>query len=447
MRIIAYEYCDPTLDSGAESRVWQEPVDQVYRDFAPQRSQFQQLLQACQGQPVQYLLLHQLIDLGDSIAEVSHRLAQLEALGIAVMTPEFRGSAEANLQGSSSWLQTLNTLQTQQHSRRIQRGYAHNRLKALPPPGKAPYGYQRGKDRYTLDRRTAPVVKDFFEHFLLYGSLRGAVRHLETKHAKKISVSTGHRWLTNPVYRGDLLYQDHQVVTNTHTSILSRQEAAQIDRLLRRNRRLTPRAASAPRSLSGLVICAACHSPMTVARVTTPRRRQEYLYLRPKTCPQSPHCGAIPYQKVLDCTIERICEDLPRAVAAACSPPSMRESTAPAPVPPGEGEVPKPTLEQQVKVKQGILQQLPDLIASQILDPETAELRAYKLQTEIATLQDQLAQLPPVNLQETAQAVSIPQFWEDLSETERRFYFREFIRRIEIARTEISWTLNLRFIF
>jgi len=45
-------------------------------------------------------------------------------------------------------------------------------------------------------------------------------------------------------------------------------------------------------------------------------------------------------------------------------------------------------------------------------------------------------------------AVSLAQFWLDLSETERRFYFREFIRKIEIVRTESKdWQLNLVFIF
>jgi hypothetical protein len=31
--------------------------------------------------------------------------------------------------------------------------HARNRLKSLPPPGKASYGYRRGKDKYTIDRR------------------------------------------------------------------------------------------------------------------------------------------------------------------------------------------------------------------------------------------------------------------------------------------------------
>jgi hypothetical protein len=329
-------------------------------------------------------------------------------------------------------LQLLQHLQYEQRSRRIRQGHARNRVKALPPPGKAPYGYRRGKNRYTVDRSTAPVVKDFFEHFLLYGSLRGSVRYLAKQYGKKISASTGQRWLTNPVYRGDLEYQNGETIPDTHEAIISRDEAAQVDRLLRRNRRLPPRTASAPRSLAGLVVCGECQSPMTVTRVSANRKEQEYLYLRPTRCPNQPKCGSIPYGQILQQTIERICEDLPRAVSGAPLP---------------DMDQIKQGIGGAIAVKQAILEQLPTLIASGVLDQETADLRSYKLRTEIAELQAKLAQLPPVNLRAIAQTVSISQFWLDLSESERRFYFREFIRQIEIIRDDKDWQLKLVFFF
>ena len=107
----------------------------------------------------------------------------------------------------------------------------------------------------------------------------------------------------------------------------------------------------------------------------------------------------------------------------------------------------KKNLEEAIAAQQKILPQLPALLESGILDAETAKLRAYKLRTEIATMQAKLATLPPVNLRSVAQAVSIPQFWLDLSEAERRFYFREFIRKIEITRHEPQWDLRIIFIF
>ena len=171
---------------------------------------------------------------------------------------------------------------------------------------------------------------------------------------------------------------------------------------------------------------------MTITRVAASRKQKEYLYLRPTKCFKQPKCSAISYQEVLEQTIERICQDLPRAVAAM-NVPNM------------DGI--KGTITHEIAAKQDILAQLPTLTDNGILDSETAQLRAYKLRTEISQLQSRMVSLPPVNLQAIAQAVSISQFWLDLSESERRFYFREFIRQIEINRQDSSWEIELVFIF
>ena len=435
MRIIAYLYSEPTWESIPDSAIWGWEVDQIYQDMSEQRPQLQQLLLDCQVRPANYLLLRRLAELGGSVQAVSQQVAQLQAMGLQVIaTEQDYPLIDSNATASQplQLLKLLEEVQHQQRTRRLQRGHALNRLKALPPPGKAPYGYRRSKDRYVIDRSAAPVLKDFFEHFLLYGSLRGAVRYLDKKYSKKISVSTGRRWLTSPIYRGDLVYQTNQVILDTHTPIVSREEAAQVDRLLRRNRSFAPRAASAPRSLAGLVVCGACQSPMVVAQVSASRRSQEYLYLRPTACPQQPKCRAIAYQQVLDQTICRICCDLPDAVAMV----NMA----------GVGNA-KVTIEAGIAAKQQALSQLPALVACEVLDSQTAQLRAYTLRIEISQLQNKLTQLPPINLRKIAQTVSLPQFWLDLSETERRFYFREFIQQIQIIRQEAAWTLQLVFVF
>ena len=454
MRIIAYLYTDRLLESSPDPASWGWEIDRVYQDLAslsatseklknnkPEttvetRPQWQQLVQDCQEDPVDYLLVRRLEDLGDSVQTVSDRLSQLDQLGVRVIAIEQSYDSRATvIPGTdlrAELVKLLQQIQQNQRSQRIRRGHAHNRIKALPPPGKAPYGYKRGKDRYAVDRATAPVVKDFFEHFLLYGSLRGAVRYLEKKYNKKISVSTGQRWLTSPVYRGDLEYQNGEMVPDTHVAIISRDEAAQVDRLLRRNRRLPPRTASAPRSLAGLVGCGECRSPMTVTRVSARGKATEYLYLRPTACVRKPKCRAIAYEQILQETIQRICQYLPRAVSGVNMP---------------DMDLVKQGIEGAIAAKQAILEQLPSLTASGILDAETAELRAYKLRTETAQLQAKLAQLPPVNLKAIAQTVSIPQFWFDLSESERRFYFREFLRQIQLERAGDRWQIKLVFIF
>jgi DNA invertase Pin-like site-specific DNA recombinase len=430
MKIIAYSYTDPLLETSFEPTSWGWEVDKVYQDLG-KRSQLQQLLNDCETEPTDYLLIRCLEELGDNVQQVSDRLSQLEGMGVAIIATEQPYSSETpNLR--VDLFKLLQDIQQEQRSRRIRQGHARNRLDVAPPPGKVPYGYRRGKGKYIVDRSTAPVVKDFFENFLLYGSLRGAVRYLAKKYGKKISVTTGRRWLTNPVYRGDTAYQNEETISNTHVAIITKEEAAQVDRLLRRNRRLPSRTASVPRSLAGLVVCGECQSRTTVTRVTIRNHDKEYLYLRPNNCVKIPKCRAIPYEQVLEQTIAIVCHDLPLAVAGINFP---------------ELDATKNNLEDAIARQEKILEQLPGLLETGVLDEETAKIRAYKLRTEISALQGNLSTLPPVNLRSVAQAVSIPQFWLDLSETERRFYFREFIRQIQIIRQEKEWKLRLIFIF
>ncbi|MEM7758026.1 MAG: recombinase family protein [Cyanobacteria bacterium P01_A01_bin.40] len=437
MKIIAYIYSDPLLESPPDRNIWGLEVDRVYQDLG-KHQQLEQLIADCQSEQTDYLLVRRLEELGDNLPIISDRLNQLESLGIKVIVTEQDYSSPQWNQFDNQQLKVnlsnlLQQVQLNQKRIRLEQGHARNRLKIMPPPGKAPYGYRRGQDRFIIDKSTAPVVKDFFERFLLFGSLRGAVRYLEKRYGKKISPATGRNWLRNPVYRGSLKYKNNDIISHTHAPILNVEEAAQIDRLLRRNRRLPRRTASAPRSLAGLVTCQQCQLTMNITRVSQHQKPIEYLYLRCPKCPQRPKCKAIAYQKVLDQTIDQICTELPLAVAQLELPNNTFIET---------------NLKQEIAQKQSTIQQLPTLLAQEVLDQETAELRNYKLRTEIAQLETKIAQLPPGNLQAIAQAVSLKQFWLDLSEAERRFYFREFIKQIEIIRSKSqSWELELKFIF
>ena len=428
----AYIYMDPLLEESPVPSSLDWEVDKFYQDLG-KRSELQQLFKDCEVNPPDCVFIRRLEELGDNVEEVTGCLEQFEAMGITLIAVEQNyNSATKTTNTHANLLKLLQEIQQQQRSRRIRQGYARNRLHAAPPPGKAPYGYRRGKSKYTIDRTTSPVVKEFFDHFLLYGSLRGAVRHLAKKYGKKISVTTGKRWLSNLVYRGDTAYRNGEIIRDTHNPIISREEAAQVDRLLRRNSRLPNRTASAPRSLAGLVVCDQCQSHMSITRVTIRRQKKEYLYLRPINCAKKPKCRAISYQEVLQNTIEKVCRDLPQAVEKI-NFPQLDEV--------------KKKITEAIIHQQEILEQIPALVETGILDEETAKLRVYKLRTEISKLQGQLAILPPVNLLSVAQAVSIPQFWLDLSETERRFYFREFIHQIEIIRQDKDWNLRIIFIF
>ena len=436
MTTIAYLYIDPLLESIARTYNWQREVNCIYRDFG-RRTELQKLIAHCQKNPPQYLLLRRIEELGDTVTDIGDRLEVLESLGVDVI-------AEQQYQ-SSDWQQKdigqikadlseiLHKITKNKRIERLKQGHARNRLKTLPPPGKAPYGYRRGQDRYIIDKSTAPVVRDFFERFILFGSLRGAVRYLEKRYGKKIAPSTGKNWLTNPVYRGDLKYKNNEIISNTHSAILDRESAAQIDRLLRRNSYLSSRAASAPRSLAGLVICQQCQLSMRISHVTQRNKKQEYLYLRCLDCPRQPKCQALNYETVLQQVITKICQELPQAVARVEQPDfkQIEQSIA-----------------REIINKQDVLEQLETLVTQNVLDEETANLRRYKIETEISTSKNQIEQLPPANLKAIADTVSLTQFWFDLSETERRFYFREFIQKIEIIRfMNHSCDLKLIFIF
>jgi DNA invertase Pin-like site-specific DNA recombinase len=432
MKIFAYTYTNPILEPTPNPNTWEWEINRIYQDLG-NRTQLEQLFNDCKTEPPCCLLIRRLEELGDTLEEVTHRLSELEVMGITLIaTEQAYNSSQDTSNPHGDLLNLLYQIQRQQRSRRIRQGHARNRLNAAPPPGKAPYGYRRGKEKYILDRSTSPVVKDFFEHFILYGSLRGVVRYLGKKYGKKISVTTGRRWLTNPVYRGDTAYHNSEIISNTHTPIISREEAAQVDRLLRRNSRLPSRIASVPRSLAGLVICGECQSQMGVTRVTIRNQEKEYLYLRPIRCPKHPKCRSLSYQAVLEHTIAGVCCDLPSAVAKMDFP---------------QMDAMKNSLTEAISRQKEILNQLPSLEETGVLDTETAKLRTYKLRTEIAALEAKLATLPPVNLRSVAQAVSIPQFWLDLSEIERRFYFREFIQQVMIIRHDKQWKLKVIFIF
>lgn len=426
---IAYWYCDPLLETPDAAPEWGEVVARVYCDWGD-RSALAQFFQACAEAATERALVRRWSDLGDTPAAVEAAIRQVQSAGTELVACESEPLAGAS-EDARLW-HAIARVEREFRCRQLRRGHARARRAAQPPPGKAPYGYRRGRDRYLLDRSTAPVVKAFAERFLLYGSLRDAVRYLERRFGKAIAVATGRRWLTHPVYRGDLRYGTGEVVPDAHAAILSRDEAAQIDRLLRRNRRLPPRAASA-RALSGLVVCRACQHPLHVASVRRSGRAEPYVYLRAPGCPRQPKCRALPYSAVLDRAIARIRADLPAAIAQLDRPDAGSAVAA---------------IDAEIARTRALRERLPALERDGTLDAATAALRRATLNADLARWQSERDRLPPPNLPQIADTVSLPQFWYDLSEPERRFYLREFIQSIEILRLQPdAWEIQLAFVF
>lgn len=387
-----YWYGDPLLEDLPELATL-PAADRWFLDYGD-RQQRQALGAICEGDPPEEIWLPSWDRLGDNLGEIYHYQQHWQSLGIRLICGE---------------AQTPPQIARQVQRRQLQQGHAANRVRGLPPPGRAPFGYRRGPDRYLLDRTTAPIVKELCDHFLLFASLRGAAAQVGKKYHRRIAVATARRWLTHPVYRGDLIYHNGDRLRGRHTPILSAEEAAQIDRLLRRNRPLPRRSASAPHALAGLVRCGACPALYRCTQV----QRGKYRYLQPLHCAQTPRCASLPYDQVLGEVIAAILRDF---------------------LPLAQGEPPRPRGDwtQAIAAKEALLAQLPQLQAEGILDVQTAQLRAYHLATEIAQLRQQLAPLPPANLQPIAQTLGLERFWWDLSEVERRFYFRELIQSIAL---------------
>lgn len=320
--------------------------------------------------------------------------------------------------------------------------------------GTIPFGYKRGMHSYIQDQKSAKIVRAFFDHFLLHGCLREAVRTINERFYTRIAVATGRYWLTNPFYRGDLVFknnQGNQHLRDVHKPIISRQEAAQIDRLLARNKPLSPRSASAKRALAGLVQCQTCQKQLTISSVRPRKKRSqiakkqitakvklglpkesqpqgntiepkieaktEYCYLRCSRCPQQSKCSGINYDLVFHQVITAICTELPKAAQqlGAISPTELH------------GKV-----EEQIYHCEINIEEVHDLLHKGILDQESANLRITNLNREISLLRAQMAQLPPTDLPTIFRNITLPQFWLDLSESERRFYLREFLTSITL---------------
>lgn len=176
------------------------------------------------------------------------------------------------------------------------------------------------------------------------------------------------------------------------------------------------------------MICRQCQQRFGRTQVQPYRQPSQYAYLRPLHCPLSPKCRSIPYDAALAAVIDQIAERLPPAIAQLSLPP--------------------PPLTAQLQAIETQLHRLAELEAQGLLDPETAQLRRYKLAGERAQIEAQHTQLPPSNLLQLAVTLGQPQFWYQLSAAEQRFYLREFLHAIAVtSRPPQPWSIHLQFIW
>lgn len=437
--IIAYTYTEPVIDKIPDAFFWGCEVDRVYQDIG-ERKELKKLLKDCHKTPPNYLLIRSLSELGNSLNEVTQLMTKLEEINMEIISIEENYNSRKfkiikDSKTRESFINICQEIEQKIRQQKLKKAHGNNRLKILPPPGRAPFGYIRGKDSYIVNRSTIFIVREFFDRFLLYGSLADSVRYIEEKFNKKIALSTAHYWLKNPIYRGDLAYKNQEIIPDTHTAIITREESAQLDRILKSHRLVKPRSASANYALAGLVKCQQCSSSLRISHINQKKYQDKYLYLIPSQCPKKITCKALKYQEVFAETINQICEQLP-----------LITKNFPAPNP----QIIKRELEKQIEAKEKILLQINQLIKENILDEETGSIRNYKIYQEIGKIKQKIAQLPPDNLTKISTALSNPQFWTDLSSAECRFYLREFVKTIKIIpinEHNNNWQIILDFIF
>lgn len=437
--IIAYTYTEPFIDKIPDSFFWGCEVDRVYQDIG-NRKELKNLLKDCQQKNLHYLLIRSLSELGNSLIEVIQIVNKIEEFNIEIITIEenYNSSKFRLIEDSKKRELLINIIQEiwkKIEKQKLKKAQGNNRLKILPPPGKPPFGYMRGKEGYIVNRSNVYIIREFFERFLLYGSLADSVKYIKEKFNKKIALSTAHYWLKNPIYRGDLVYKNQEIITDTHSAIITREESAQIDRILKSHRLVKPRSASANYALAGLVQCSQCLSSLRISHINKKKYQDKYLYLIPSKCQNKNTCKALKYQEVFERTINKICEQLP-LLTQNC-----------------QGENPqciKEKLSKKIEEKENLLLTINQLIKEEILDEETGSIRKYKIKQEISEIKQNIAQLPPDKLSQISTALSNPQFWLDLSATECRFYLREFVKKIKIMpmnEGNKNWQIMVEFIF
>jgi len=158
------------LEPTPDSTVWGWEVDQLSR-FGKREEL--QLVRDAQAEPAQYLLIRRLEELGDSLQEVSDRIAELEALGVQLIEQPYNSS---DLGQSSTAIRTDLLLLLQE----IQRASRSRRMPwACPQSHQCPPTAWKSALRLPARQEKSmiavlPSSQGFFDHFLLYSSLGGS---------------------------------------------------------------------------------------------------------------------------------------------------------------------------------------------------------------------------------------------------------------------------------
>lgn len=85
MRIVAYSYIEPLIDSIPDPQIWGWEIEEIYQDIDT-REKLNQLFIDSQDNAPDYLLINSLHELGNSLTEVENNIFKLESLNIEIIS-------------------------------------------------------------------------------------------------------------------------------------------------------------------------------------------------------------------------------------------------------------------------------------------------------------------------------------------------------------------------
>jgi DNA invertase Pin-like site-specific DNA recombinase len=188
-------------------------------------------------------------------------------------------------------------------SERVKTVFEYKVKKGQPITGSLPIGYkievgQNGEKQVVIDKEYEPFVREFYDHFKQYHSIRAAGLYVNEKHNQDRSYSFFSRLLTNELYCGTFRGN-----TDFCTGYVSREEWNEMQQLKKRHIKTTP--TNNVYLFSALMDCPVCQRRLTVNccfKNMKDGSKKKYIYYR---CP-SEEMGKRHFKKVNEDHLEEM---------------------------------------------------------------------------------------------------------------------------------------------
>jgi hypothetical protein len=188
-------------------------------------------------------------------------------------------------------------------SERVKTVFEYKVKKGQPITGSLPIGYkievgQNGEKQVVIDKEYEPFIREFYDHFKQYHSIRAAGLYVNEKYNQDRSYSFFSRLLTNELYCGTFRGN-----TDFCTGYVSREEWDEMQQLKKRHIKTTP--TNNVYLFSALMDCPVCQRRLTVNccfKNMKDGSKKKYIYYR---CP-SEEMGKRHFKKVNEDHLEEM---------------------------------------------------------------------------------------------------------------------------------------------